>query len=77
MHSVERFGRKIELGFGSSTHFPGKIGGMTTSDIRLWIKVDGEWHYLNNKYNISSVLNSCYECNTEDSFNNLIEKLIK
>ena len=40
---IEKFGHKIEFGFGSSSGPPG-FKGMQTSDVVLWLKLDNyDW----------------------------------
>lgn len=65
----------IRIGHGSSTHYPGKKGGVTTSDIVLWVYFWDTWFRPYGGFD-STQIKSMYElCHNDNQVQALFEML--
>jgi hypothetical protein len=71
---IEELPLRIE--YGSSTHHPERKGGMSTSDIKLWVKfLDSDWFMPYGGYRKSQILGMIELCDNDNQIVALMELL--
>ena len=72
----EVFGHIIHIGGGSSTHHPEKKGGMSTSDMKMWYKLDNfDWFQPYGGFRMTQIMQMINVCNNEHQLISLMELL--
>jgi hypothetical protein len=72
--SIEELPLRME--YGSSTHHPERKGGMSTSDIKLWIKfLDGDWFMPYGGFSKSQILHMLDVCENDNQIVSIMELL--
>jgi hypothetical protein len=71
---IEELPLRIE--YGSSSHHPDRKGGMSTADMKLWVKfLDGDWFMPYGRFNKSQILSMVDLCENDDQIVSLMELL--
>lgn len=66
----------LRMEYGSSTHYPDKKGGMSTADIKLWIKfLDEDWFMPYGGFSRSQILSMLDVCENDNQIVHLMELL--
>ena len=66
----------LRLEFGSSSHNPEKEGGMSTCDIKLWVKfLDSEWFIPYTYRSKSQIISAIEICSNDNEIVALMELL--
>lgn len=65
----------IDFGYGSSTHYPGKKGGVTTCDIVLWVYFYDRWFRPYGRFEIDQIEAMYDVCRNDNQVIALFEML--
>lgn len=66
----------LRIGYGSSTHHPDRRGGMTTCDIKLWVKfLDGDWFHPYGGFGKTQIEQMVEICENDNQIISLMELL--
>lgn len=73
---IEKYGHIIEFCFGSGTPGPNHPGGMHTSDIKLWMRIDKSKWFRPTPWDRIDIINLMTLCSTESRMYDIFKMFI-